>query len=178
MTYWGRKMKQDCRSSARSRTSSRHGERSSRRTPKPLERLAKRAGMTPQDAARLAMNLAPLPARNGAVYHATACTERRCRPLDREAPKRPMNASQLWAELHRCPSLHRRHPADAGRTGRTARTGTSYDFRADDRAGGHQRHHPPQRRAPGDLRDEPQCGYAHRRTRSSQGCKGTLPARS
>ena len=55
--------------------------------------------MTPQDAARLAMNRAAAQARNGAVYHATACTERRCRPLDREAPKRPMNASQLWAEL-------------------------------------------------------------------------------
>ena len=54
-----------------------------------LERLAKRAGMTPQDAARLAMNLAPLPAGNGAVYHATACTERRCRPLDREALQAP-----------------------------------------------------------------------------------------
>ena len=52
-----------------------------------LERLAKRAGMTPQDAARLAMNLAPAAqAGNGAVYHATACTERRCRPLDRSTP--------------------------------------------------------------------------------------------
>ena len=35
--------------------------------------------------------------------------------------KRPMNATQLWAELHRRPSLHRRDPADAGRTGRAAR---------------------------------------------------------
>ena len=40
-----------------------------------LERLAKRAGMTPQDAARLAMNRAAAQARNGAVYHATACTK-------------------------------------------------------------------------------------------------------
>ena len=65
-----------------------------------LERLAKRAGMTPQDAARLAMNLAPLPkpetepfimlqpAQNAAVVRWIA-----------KNSKRPMNASQLWAEL-------------------------------------------------------------------------------
>ena len=65
-----------------------------------LERLAKRAGMTPQDAARLAMNLAPLPkpetepfimlqpAQNAAVVRWIA-----------KHSKRPMNASQLWAEL-------------------------------------------------------------------------------
>ena len=65
-----------------------------------LERLAKRAGMTPQDAARLAMNLAPLPKPETEPFiMLQPAQKRRCRPLDREAPKRPMNASQLWAEL-------------------------------------------------------------------------------
>lgn len=65
-----------------------------------LERLAKRAGMDPRDAARLALSLAPLPksrtepfimmqpAQNAAVN----------RWLEQNS-KRPMKAMRLWAEL-------------------------------------------------------------------------------
>lgn len=65
-----------------------------------LERLAKRAGLTPEAAAMLAMNLAPLPkpetepfimlqpAQNAAVVRWIT-----------QHSKRPMNATRLWAEL-------------------------------------------------------------------------------
>ena len=65
-----------------------------------LKRLAKRTGMTPQDAARLAMNLAPLPkpdtepfimlqpAQNAAVVRWIA-----------QPSKRPVHATHLSAQL-------------------------------------------------------------------------------
>lgn len=65
-----------------------------------LERLAKRAGMDPGDAARLALNLAPLPKAKTEPFIMLMPTQNAAvvRWL-RDHSKRPQAATSLWAEL-------------------------------------------------------------------------------
>ena len=84
-----------------------------------------------------------------------------------------MNASQLWAELFTAA-----HPSTgdilltraelAARLGLEPRTISELMTELAGINAITRR----KERAPGDLRDEPQCRYAHRRTRSPQGRKG------
>ena len=179
VTYWGAGMKQLGLSLVGAIKNFEQARRAKQQADaETLERLAKRAG---DDApGRRAFGDEPraaAQARNGAVYHATACTKRRAvvRWIAKHS-KRPMNASQLWAELFTAA-----HPSTgdilltraelAARLGLEPRTISEL---MTELAGINAI---TRRRAPGDLRDEPQCRYASPDQKPARP-QGTLPARS
>ena len=138
-----------------------------------LEQLAVRAGLPPDVAADLAMNLRPAPKADWIFVMISPQQNAAVVQWLEQNSKRPMKAMKLWAELFTCMRM------DTGEilrsrdeTGGTGWYQTANLIRSNDRTGVDQRHCAPTRRAAGQILHEPQHRHAHSNSRTAQGSAG------